>query len=363
MKSVFIAGAGKIGVLIAAMLSESNDYQIYLADIKLDSPDIQRLFIQERSNIELLEFDVSDKAAVDAFFSQKKIDAVISSLPYTMNAHVARLASDYQLHYFDLTEDVSVTELVKELSINSKSAFVPQCGLAPGFIGITANSLMNRFDEVDTVKMRVGALPQHTSNALHYALTWSTEGLINEYGNDCFGIKNGEKVIMHPLQGLEHIQIDGLSYEAFNTSGGLGALADLCKGKVRNLDYKTMRYPGHCEKMKVLMTDLKLNEDRETLKRILENAIPKTYQDVVVVYVSVTGMRRGAYLEENYINKIYPREIASQTWSAIQVTTASGICAVADMVLSNPDQYQGFVHQEQFALETFLENRFADCYR
>lgn len=363
MKSVFIAGAGKIGVLIAAMLSESKDYQVYLADIHLDSPDIQRLCKTDRPNLELVQLDISDKSAVKTFLDNHPVIAVISSLPYTMNAHVAHMAAENNLHYFDLTEDVSVTELVKSLAQNAKTAFVPQCGLAPGFIGIVANSLMQAFDEIDTVKMRVGALPQNASNALHYALTWSTEGLINEYGNDCFGIKNGKKVIMHPLQGLEQIQIDGLSYEAFNTSGGLGALADLCEGKVRNLDYKTMRYPGHCEKMKVLMNDLKLNDDRKTLKQILENAIPKTYQDVVLVYVSVTGKQEGAYLEDNYVNKIYPKVIANQTWSAIQVTTASGICAVVDMVLSEPSNYQGFVHQEQFLLQDFLKNDFAACYR
>ena len=93
------------------------------------------------------------------------------------------------------------------------------------------------------------------------------------------------------------------------------------------MDYKTIRYPGHCEQMRLLMNDLKLNQDRGTLKRILENAVPQTLQDVVIVYAAVTGMQHGELREENYVSKIYPQIIAGRLWSAIQVSTASGICA------------------------------------
>ena len=100
-------------------------------------------------------------------------------------------------------------------------------------------------------------------------------GLINEYGNLCQGIENGEEVNMLPLGDLEEIKIDGLTYEAFNTSGGIGSLANSYMGRVKNINYKTIRYPGHCEKIRFLMNDLKLNYDRDTLKRILENVILK----------------------------------------------------------------------------------------
>ena len=157
--------------------------------------------------------------------------------------------------------------------------------------------------------------------------------------------------------------MDGLLYEAFNTSGGLGTLADTYAGKVRTMNYKTLRYPGHCEKIHLLMNDLKLNEDRETLKRILERAIPQTLQDVVLIYTSVMGMREGALFEENYVKKIYPQCIKGKLWSAIQVTTASSLCAVADLVLAAPKQYRGFVTQESFPLQDVLKNRFGACYR
>jgi saccharopine dehydrogenase-like NADP-dependent oxidoreductase len=235
---------------------------------------------------------------------------------------------------------------------------VPQCGLAPGFISIVANDLMGHFEAVETVKMRVGALPVNPANALKYSLTWSTDGLINEYGNLCHGIENGERTTLLPLEGYETITVDGLLYEAFNTSGGLGTLADTYAGKVRTMNYKTLRYPGHRDMIHLLMNDLKLNDDRATLKRILENAVPKTLQDVVLIYVAVAGRRRGELHEENYVKKIYPETIAGKRWSAIQVTTAAGLCSILDLVLGHAPARSGFVTQESFALASVLANRF-----
>ncbi len=128
------------------------------------------------------------------------------------------------------------------------------------------------------------------------------------------------------------------------------------------MNYKTIRYPGHCEQMQLLMNGLKLNHDRGTLKRILENAVPQTLQDVVVIYAAVTGMQDGEFREENYVNKVYPQVVAGRLWSAIQITTAAGICSVLDLVLSNPGSYEGFVTQEQFRLTDILGNRFGEFY-
>jgi len=222
--------------------------------------------------------------------------------------------------------------------------------------------LITRFDTVDMVKMRVGALPVNPSNVLKYSLTWSTDGLINEYGNMCYGIENSREVELLPLEGYETISIDGLLYEAFNTSGGLGTLADTYSGRVRTMNYKTLRYPGHCEKIHLLMNDLKLNDDRETLKRILEKAVPKTLQDVVLIYTSVTGLRKEELFEENFVQKIYPRTIAGKLWSAIQVTTAAGMCSVVDLVFDRPERFKGFVTQETFDLPSILANRFGKLF-
>jgi saccharopine dehydrogenase-like NADP-dependent oxidoreductase len=351
MHHVLVLGAGKIGSLIACLLEQSGDYDIYLAD--MHSPE-KEMF----AGIHTVALDATDESEMRKFLNNNKFESVVSALPYYCNPLIAQLAKDNEMHYFDLTEDVEVTRRIRAISQHATTAFVPQCGLAPGFISIVANDLMQKFDELDTVKMRVGALPVNPSNVLKYSLTWSTDGLINEYGNMCQAIENGELTDVMPLEGYETITIDGLLYEAFNTSGGLGSLAETYANKIHKLNYKTMRYPGHCEKIHLLMNELKLNEDRKTLKYILENAIPKTLQDVVLIYVSVTGMKQGQFFEENYVQKVYPQTIADKLWSAIQVTTAAGLCSVLDLVLQTPELYQGYVKQEAFTLGAVLENRF-----
>jgi len=287
---------------------------------------------------------------------------IVSGLPYYCNVNVAQVARAEGLHYFDLTEDVAVTEAVRKLAAGAQQVFAPQCGLAPGFISIAANELIQHFDSLRSVKLRVGALPQHPNNVLKYSLTWSTDGVINEYGNLCQSIVNGKEVDVLPLEGLEQIEIDGTLYEAFNTSGGLGSLGETYGGRVRSMNYKTIRYPGHCEQIRLLMNGLNLNHDRPTFKRILENAVPQTLQDVVIIYAAVTGMQDGEFREENYVNKVYPQVVADRLWSAIQITTAAGICSVLDIVLSAPGAYTGFVAQEQFRLADVLGNRFGKYY-
>lgn len=362
MYRVLVLGAGKIGSLAACLLAERGTYDIYLGDISLDGskPLVESLGL---SRITPCILDVRHPDTVSAYLTAHPVDAVISSLPYYCNPTVAGLALTHGLHYFDLTEDVEVTNQIRVLSAGAPHAFVPQCGLAPGFISIVTHDLMTHFETLDTVKMRVGALPVHPSNALKYSLTWSTDGLINEYGNLCYGIEEGEKVPLQPLEGYETIELDGLLYEAFNTSGGLGTLADTYEGQVKTMNYKTLRYPGHCEKIHLLMKDLKLNEDRDTLKRVLEHAIPQTVQDVVLLYASVTGTKEGALFEENYVKKIYPQCIKGKLWSAIQVTTASSLCCVLDLILANPGRYRGFVTQESIPLKEFLANDFGACFK
>jgi saccharopine dehydrogenase-like NADP-dependent oxidoreductase len=362
MHRVLVLGAGKIGALISGLLADAADYQVELADLSIEAAGaVARA--HGRPNVTAHALDAGDTAALARHLETHRCDAVISSLPYYCNAGVARAARAHGLHYFDLTEDVEVTRAVRREAEGASTAFVPQCGLAPGFVSIAANELISHFDELRSIKMRVGALPQHPNNVLKYSLTWSTEGLINEYGNPCLAIADRRLIEAAPLEGLEEIEIDGTLYEAFNTSGGLGSLGETYGERCEQMNYKTMRYPGHCEQMRLLMNDLKLNQDRGTLKRILENAVPQTLQDVVIVYVAVSGRQDGELREENYVNKIYPQEILGRLWSAIQVTTAAGITAIVDLVLARPDAWRGFVRQEQFRLPEVLGNRFGAWYR
>ena len=358
---VLVLGVGKIGSLITCLLSQSGDYEVHLGNLNIEAANslVDELKL---THVTATKIDARDSDTLDALFEKEKFDAVISSLPYYCNPLVADKAAKYNVHYFDLTEDVSVTEHVKKVSQDKQNVFMPQCGLAPGFISIAANALIKNFDELETVKMRVGALPVNQNNALKYSLTWSTDGLINEYGNTCYGIENGKLTPLLPLEGYETITLDGVHYEAFNTSGGLGTLAETYAGKVNSMNYKTLRYPGHCKIIKLLMIDLKLNDDRDTLKRVLEDAIPKTLQDVVLIYVAVTGYKKGELFDENYVKKIYPQTIGGKLWSSIQITTAAGICGVVDIVLNNLNKYHGFVTQENISLEEFLNNRFGKYY-
>lgn len=355
MDRLLLLGAGKIGGAIAELLCGSGDYKVTIADREKDLLDSIN-----RDDVKRMVVDVEDGAAVKS--AMKDQDAVISALPYYLNVAVAKAACERGLHYFDLTEDVETTRAVKEIAAKAKSAFMPQCGLAPGFISIAAYELTKSFEMLDTVRMRVGALPQFPTNALNYNLTWSTDGLINEYCNPCDAIHEGRKIDVLALQGIEQFSLDGITYEAFNTSGGLGTLCETLDGEVRELNYKTVRYPGHCDFMKMLVNDLRLGERRALFRDVLEAAIPVTLQDVVLVFTTVTGARGGRLTQESYANKIYSQDINGTTWSAIQITTAAGICAAVDLMRSGKLPRKGFVRQEDISLPDFLANRFGRYY-
>ena len=210
--------------------------------------------------------------------------------------------------------------------------------------------------------MRVGALPQFPSNALNYNLTWSTDGVINEYCEPCEAIVNGQLREVTPLEGREEFSLDGVRYEAFNTSGGLGTLCETFAGKVRTLDYRTVRYPGHCAIMRALLNDLRLRDRRDLLKDILEHAVPATLQDVVIVFVTVSGHKGGGIVQESYANKVYGQSVGGVPRSAIQMTTAAGICTVLDLLADGRVPARGFVRQEDISLDAFLANRFGRVY-
>ncbi|NET51334.1 MAG: saccharopine dehydrogenase family protein [Merismopedia sp. SIO2A8] len=305
--------------------------------------------------------DVTDELAIAEKLEGQ--DCVISACPYWVNPGIARAAAKAGVSYFDLTEDIETTHIVRSIAETAPRGlvFAPQCGLAPGFISILAHHLCSGFEKLDEVKMRVGALPQYPSNMIMYNLTWSTKGLINEYCNPCEVIQNGRKIEAIPLEEVEHFSIDGLTYEAFNTSGGLGTLCETLTGQVRTLNYKTIRYPGHNYLMMFLTKELRLSNRRELLEEILEDAIPFTKQDVVLTFCTVTGWRNGCLEQISDIRKIYPLNLYGETWSSIQLATSASLCAVLDMYLNGEIPQSGFLKQEQISLDAFLANRFG-CY-
>jgi saccharopine dehydrogenase-like NADP-dependent oxidoreductase len=356
MKDVVVIGAGKIGATVAETLAATGDYRVTLTDRSQDQLDRLRL----HSAVTRSRLDVEDGPRLRSLLKEKY--AVLSAAPFHLTTKVADAARESAAHYLDLTEDVASTRHVTSLTAGAASAFIPQCGLAPGFITIVAYDMAQHFDELHELKMRVGALPQYPSNALNYNLTWSTDGVINEYCEPCEAIVNGELRDVPPLEEREEFALDGVTYEAFNTSGGLGSMCETLKGKVSNLNYKTIRYPGHAAIMKALLQDLRLRERRHILKDILENALPSTLQDVVIVFVTATGMKQGRLMQETYANKIYSQVMGGSVLSAIQITTSAGICAVLDLLAGGHLPARGFVRQEDIPLESFLANRFGRVY-
>lgn len=360
-RSILILGAGKVGRLIAVLLSRAGHYDIHLAT--RDTTAAAALFEElDLGEVHSHRVDASRAADLERLMTLQRFDAVVSALPYHLNPTVVDLANTHAINYFDLTEDICVTRYIRETCAATDTVFMPQCGLAPGFINIVANEVMSQFETLDTVKLRVGALPQHSANPLKYALNWSTEGLINEYLNPCEAIENGKLCKLQPLEGLESLVLDGIPFEAFNTSGGLGTLAINYAGKVQTMNYKTLRYPGHAQAFKLLLDGLKLSDDRDTLKDVLEKAIPSARQDVVVICVLANGRQSEDFIEESYFKKIYPWEIGGKTWSAIQVATAAGLCGALDTVLADVDRYSGFVPQEAISLSQFMDTTFGQYY-
>ena len=356
MKAITVVGAGRIGSMIADLLGGCGDYQVEVIDQSQDQLD--RLETAAPVSKRLLDLSRGEglKEALAGKF------AVLSAAPYHLTTRIAEAAKVAGAHYLDLTEDVASTRHVKQLAEGAKTAFIPQCGLAPGFITIVAAALTRDFDELQDVRMRVGALPKFPSNALNYNLTWSTDGVINEYCEPCEAIVNGRLTETAALEELEEFSLDGVTYEAFNTSGGLGTLCETLDGKVRNLNYRTIRYPGHAAIMKALLNDLGLRHRRDVLKDIMEHALPTTLQDVVIVFVTVSGWKAGRLVQETYVNKVYATPVGGHMRSAIQITTAAGICSVLDMLAAGALPQSGFIRQEDIALDRFLANRFGRLY-
>ena len=359
MHRVLLLGAGKIGRMIARLLVDAGDFDVIVGD--WSELALERIAARI-PGLQTLRIDVESAADLDTALATR--DTVISALSYYHNPRVADAALAAGVSYFDLTEDVETTRRVREIAGKARDGqvFMPQCGLAPGFISIVANHLTGRVERLDSVRMRVGALPQFPTGALKYNLTWSTDGLINEYCNPCDAIHDGRRIEVLPLEGYEQFSLDGVRYEAFNTSGGLGTLCETLEGKVRDLNYKTVRYTGHCKGVQLLVNELRLSQRRDLLKDILENAVPITFQDVVVTFCAVTGYRAGQLVQITDARKVYHQSIGGENWSAIQITTAAGICAALDMHVAGQLPRRGFVRQEQVNFDDFLANRFGRYY-
>src|SRR5690554_358750 len=349
IKNVAVLGLGKVGSLVATLLSR----KFTVVGMDRISPEGKFPFKVEIGN-------VSEDSVIRELLRDK--EAVVSCLPYFLNIKIAETAAEMGVHYFDLTEDVPTLNAIREMAKTSSSVMAPQCGLAPGFIGILGAGLYNQFSEIRSVKLRVGALPLHPMGQLGYSFTWSADGVINEYLNDAEVIHNGERKMLASLDDLESININGRQYEAFLTSGGLGTMCETIEGKVDTLNYKTIRYPGHRDGMKLFLYDLQMKNDRKLAKDILNNALPLVDDDIVLVYAAVEGKIDGQLRRKEFSESYRNVEIDGKDWRAISWTTACSISTVVDLVSEGKLKKKGFVKQEEIPYEQFIKSHFGSMY-
>ncbi len=284
-------------------------------------------------------------------------EAVLSCLPYHLNKGVSSAAHHLGIHYFDLTEDVPTTKHIRELAKTAKGLMAPQCGLAPGFVGIIGANLAEQFDRVRSIRLRVGALPQNPTGQLGYAFNWSPEGVVNEYLNDCEVIEEGVLKSVSAMEWIETIYIDGVKLEAFTTSGGLGTMCETYADRIENLDYKTMRYPGHVNLMNFFFHELLMRENREAAGKILTHAKPPVDEDVVYVHVAAEGWTPAGLRRKEFVRAYYPIEIGGRRRTAIAWTTSASVVAVIEMVRAGGLPTRGFLKQEEVPLAPYLTTR------
>ena len=244
-----------------------------------------------------------------------------------------------------------------KLATTSKGIMAPQCGLAPGFIGIVGASLINQFDTCRSCKMRVGALPQNPTGLMGYSFNWSPEGVVNEYLNDCEVLEDGEIKRLSSMEWIEKLYINGTELEAFTTSGGLGTMCETYLGQVPNIDYKTMRYPGHAQLMNFFFHELLMRDRRKEAGEILVNAKPPVDDDIVYVHVSAEGKKDGALARSEFVREYKPVNLLGKRRTAIAWTTASSVVAIMEMVRDGKLQNSGFLKQEEIPLDMFLQTK------
>jgi saccharopine dehydrogenase-like NADP-dependent oxidoreductase len=341
---IVVLGLGKVGHLAAELLAEAG-FDVTGTDSRS----------QGGLGFPTLQADLRDTKGLGDLL--RPFQAVLSCLPYALNRDVASAAHSLGMHYFDLTEDVPTTRHIRGLAGTSRGVMAPQCGLAPGFVGIVAADLAGKFDRTRSIRLRVGAVPQHPTGLLGYAFNWSPEGVVNEYLNDCEVIEEGVPKTVSAMEWLETIYVDGVKLEAFTTSGGLGTMCETYAGRIENLDYKTMRYPGHVQLMNFFFHELLMRERRDLAGQILTHAKPPVDDDVVYVHVAAEGWQSGQLVRKEFVRAYYPLDIRGKTRSAIAWTTSASVAAVIELVRDDKLPQRGFLKQEEIRFTDYLSTR------
>jgi len=291
-------------------------------------------------------------------------DIILDCLPGSLAPKIARLAKDYHLHYTNLTEYVAETDKIMKLAQDAKTGFVLQTGLAPGYIDIMANGLFQQFcadfevDKVAKLELKVGALTTHAVAPHYYGFTWSPVGVATEYMKEALVLRNFKKTRLPALSDRAIIIIDGVSYEDDLTSGGAADLPDALAAKVRSLDYKTLRFPGHYAWVEEQLSGLGNSEDKiSALQQKMQELIPHIEDDQIILYAAVEGKDSTGTLRRREISKhILPQTVGKHKLRAIQITTAAPLLQAAQLLLEST--FSGVVLQSHIDPKQFLNGNF-----
>lgn len=291
-------------------------------------------------------------------------DIILDCLPGSQGPRIAQFAKDFHLHYANLTEYVAETDAIKTLAKDAKTGFVLQTGLAPGYIDLLAHGMFQKFcrdfgvDKADKLQFKVGALTNHAVAPHYYGFTWSPVGVATEYLKDAIVLRDFKKTTLPSLSERASIIIDGITYEEDLTSGGAADLPDALSGKVRSLDYKTLRHPGHYAWIQEQLTNL--GDSSDTIKGLqekMEAVIPHVEDDQIVLYAAVEGKDANGILRRREIAKhIFSQKVGHHQLRAIQTTTAAPLAQAAQLLLET--SLSGVILQTQIDPEAFLNGTY-----
>ena len=339
-----VLGAGMIGRAIAYDLCRfSNFDNITIVDKDRKTLRSAEKFLDRKS----INFDILDVTKIkDAEKYFEKFDLVISALPYYFNYNLSKLAIKTKTHFLDLGGNNDVVKKQRDLFDAAKKAGViimPDCGLAPGLVSIITKDIVEKLDTVDYVKLRVGGLPQDPKPPLNYQIVFSPNGLINEYVEDAIVLESGKITKRKTMEEIEKINFPEPfgEMEAFITSGGCSILPYTYKNKIGYLDYKTIRYPGHCEKFKSLLEiglgqekEMKVKNQkvspRDVLIALLEKNLPAKGKDLVLLKVFSRGKKNGR--KENIEYTLIDYFDEKNQITSMMRTTGYPISIIAQMI-------------------------------
>jgi lysine 6-dehydrogenase len=355
---ILILGAGLMGRVAAYFFVHHPDgpFAVRLADSHQAALDDTATWLSSPL-VETISADVASELEIGNVLAGAKV--CVSCVPYFLNPRVARAALRSRVSMVDLGGNPQITDITLSMSNEAERkgiVFIPDTGLAPGLVSILAWELVSRFKRCEEVHLRVGGLPQKPEGPLKYAQFFSIHGLLNEYLEDAREIRDGKEVLVLAPSDLEPLDFEGLgTFEAFVTSGGTSTLTRTLAGKVNRLDYKTIRYPGHYEAIKLLReigltSTRKYRLDggaeaspREMLTSVLEETLPKNVPDIVLVRVNAKG---DGGREEKI--ELVVRQEEEHTISAMGQLTAFPAAAIALAV------YQGKVKPGAHTQETVI---------